>query len=82
MKTKLIPIGNSRGIRIPKPMIKEANLLDDVEIKVIEGSIIITSLGKIRNGWSEYAKELNKREEDKLIINETTNKFDDNEWNW
>jgi len=82
MKTKLVPIGNSRGVRIPKTMIEEANLIDDVEVKIRDGSIIISSLERTREGWSEFAKELHKRGSDKLVLKETETKFEKNEWNW
>ncbi len=41
MITTLIPIGNSRGIRIPKPLINESGLEDKVELKVKKGEIRI-----------------------------------------
>ena len=34
MRTRIVKIGNSRGIRIPKPLIKEAGLEDEVDITV------------------------------------------------
>ena len=51
MKAKLVQIGNSRGIRLPKPMIEEARLRDDVDIHVVEGSIVITSNLIPRSNW-------------------------------
>ena len=44
MKTKLIRIGNSRGIRLPKPLIQQAKLGDDIELQVQNDSIIISSV--------------------------------------
>lgn len=41
MITTLIPIGNSRGIRIPKPLINESGLKDRVELRVKKGEIRI-----------------------------------------
>lgn len=43
MKTTIIPIGNSRGIRIPKPLLEESGLLNDVEIYAKKGEIKITA---------------------------------------
>ena len=39
MKTRIVRIGNSRGIRIPKPLIEQAGLGDEVEISVKDGSL-------------------------------------------
>ncbi len=41
MKTRLVSIGNSRGVRLPKPLIEEAGLSDEVEIRVRAGAIVI-----------------------------------------
>lgn len=41
MLTTLIPIGNSRGVRIPKPLIYESGLSDQVELQVKKGEIRI-----------------------------------------
>jgi antitoxin MazE len=82
MKAKLVQIGNTRGVRLPKPMIEEAGLEDDVDIHVKEGSIIITSNLKQRNGWAESAKQLHNRNEDILIDSTAPTAFDENEWKW
>ncbi|MEK7558722.1 MAG: hypothetical protein AAB521_00280 [Patescibacteria group bacterium] len=43
MITTLIAIGNSRGIRIPKPLIAESGISDQVELQVKKGEIRIIS---------------------------------------
>lgn len=43
MKTNIIPIGNSRGVRIPKPLLEESGLTGEVELRVREGEIRITA---------------------------------------
>ncbi|MBI2594065.1 AbrB/MazE/SpoVT family DNA-binding domain-containing protein [Candidatus Daviesbacteria bacterium] len=43
MITTLIAIGNSRGVRIPKPLLEESGLGKDVELRVKKGEIKITS---------------------------------------
>lgn len=44
MRGKLVRIGNSRGVRIPKAMIEEAELTDEVELSVIDGEIRISAV--------------------------------------
>ncbi len=51
IKTRIIKIGNSKGVRIPKPFLLQANLQDDVEILIEEDRIIIRPFRKKRNGW-------------------------------
>ena len=49
---KIIQIGNSQGIRIPKPIIELANLRDkDLEFVVMDSGLLITPEKKVRVGW-------------------------------
>lgn len=41
MKATIITIGNSKGIRIPKPLLKESGIEKDVDISVKKGEIKI-----------------------------------------
>ncbi|OGE31310.1 hypothetical protein A3E66_05550 [Candidatus Daviesbacteria bacterium RIFCSPHIGHO2_12_FULL_37_16] len=43
MITKLIEIGNSRGVRIPKPLLNESGLGNEVELQVEKGEIRIVT---------------------------------------
>ena len=82
MKSKLVRIGNSRGVRLPKPMIEQAGLADQVELRVREGAIIISPANGPRDGWAEAAKQLRERQEDGLVDDLTPTRFDDDEWQW
>jgi antitoxin MazE len=54
MKTRLVQIGNSRGIRLPKAVLDEAQLSeDDIELKAEPGCIVIRSVRRPRAGWAE-----------------------------
>ena len=44
MITSLISIGNSRGVRIPKPLINESGLGEEVELQVKKGEIRILAI--------------------------------------
>jgi antitoxin MazE len=48
MRTNIISIGNSKGIRIPKPLLEESGLGKDIELKVKKGEIRITPVTKRR----------------------------------
>ena len=55
----LIKIGNSQGIRIPQPLIKQANLQNnEFEIKVVDNGLLITPIKKTRTGWEEQFKNI------------------------
>jgi antitoxin MazE len=82
MKTKLIQIGNSRGVRLPKPLIREAGLDNEVDISLRRGEIVIRAIGRPRSGWATAAKRLHDQDADSLLDNETPTAFDNKEWQW
>ncbi len=82
MKTRLVRIGNSRGIRIPKPLIEEAGLSEEVEVRARQGSIVILPLAGVRSGWAEAARQLRTRDEDRLLDAPSPTRFDEKEWAW
>jgi antitoxin MazE len=81
MKTRLVRIGNSRGVRIPKPLIEEAGLNEEVELRVRDGAIVIASAGGVRVGWAEAAQELHEQREDEQVIPSVPTRFEE-EWEW
>jgi antitoxin MazE len=82
MKTRLVRIGNSRGVRIPKPLIEEAGLSDEVELRVRKGSIVILPITRPRAGWAEAAELMRQRSQDLLLDEPTPTEFDEKEWRW
>src|SRR3989304_2717048 len=67
MKSRLIRIGNSRGVRLPKPLIEEAGLEEEVDVQVREGAIVISSRSEPRAGWAEAARRMRERVDDRLL---------------
>ena len=82
MKAKLIRIGNSRGIRLPKALIEAAGLGDEVDLEVHDGELVIRRIKRVREGWETAAKAAAASGEDKLVWPEFPNRFDDEEWEW
>ena len=82
MKARLVRIGNSRGIRLPKPLIEQAGLTDEVELRIQAGSITIRAATGTRVGLAEAAKLMRARDEDRLIDPPVATRFDDDEWEW
>ncbi len=82
MKTRIVRIGNSRGIRIPKPLLDQVGLEDEVELRVVENSIVIEAVRAPRAGWAEAAKRVHERGEDRLLDERTPTRFDETEWEW
>jgi len=82
MKTKLVRIGNSRGVRIPKPLLEEAGLKEDVELQVVDAGIMIRGAEEPRIGWAEAAQRMRERGEDGLLDEPVATAFDETEWVW
>ena len=82
MKTKLVSIGNSRGVRLPKPLILQAGLTEEVVLRVRDGAILISRASAPRAGWSDAAKTVRRRGDDTLLDPITSTYFEEKEWRW
>ena len=82
MRTRLIRIGNSRGIRIPKALVEAAGLDVPLRMRVVDGGLLLSRAEDPRAGWSEAAREMEDREESGLLDDPVPTVFDDSEWEW
>lgn len=84
MKTNIVTIGNSQGIRIPKILLEQSKLSGEVELEVRGESIVIKSARKPREGWEEqFRKALAEEgEKEELFGEDIKNQFDEEEWEW
>ena len=82
MKARLVRIGNSRGIRLPKAVLAEAQLEDEVELKAEPGCIVIRSSRRPRAGWAEAAQLMKEHAADGLLDPSVSTRFDREEWEW
>jgi len=83
--THLVKIGNSHGIRIPKPLIEQAQLEGkDLQLQVVEGGLLITPKKGAREGWKEAIentlKTHNKETLDQEWLNAPLSTDDDLTW--
>jgi antitoxin MazE len=82
MKTRLVRIGNSRGVRLPKTIIAQAGLTEEVELGVRDGAVVIARVTSARSGWTDAARQMHQCDEDRLIDAPTPTRFDEKEWEW
>jgi antitoxin MazE len=82
MKTRLVRIGNSKGLRIPKSLISQSGLQDEVEITLKGNSLIIRPASNPREGWAEAFEQMARRGDDALLNGDVANEFDETEWEW
>lgn len=82
MLVSVIPIGNSKGIRIPKSILKQLDIHEKVELEVHNNEILIKPINeKPRTGWEEAFIKMHHNEDDILLMPETEDQ-DDFEWQW
>jgi len=67
MKTRIVRIGNSQGVRIPKPLLEQSGLSEDVELEVGPDQIVIRSVRHLREGWREAFEAMAARGDDALL---------------
>jgi antitoxin MazE len=81
-KTRIVRIGNSRGIRVPKGLLDEAQLPEEVELQAENGRLVVRAARGPRAGWAEAAKAMHARGDDQLLDAATSTRFDDKDWQW
>ncbi len=84
MKARIVKIGNSRGIRIPKSLILQTGIKDEVELDVEENRLIISSPQSPRAGWADAFRRMALRGDDALLDAELVSgsRWDEEEWEW
>lgn len=84
MRARIVRIGNSQGVRIPKPLLEEAGLDGDVEIRVRNDSLVISPVRRPRAGWSAAFEEMAARGDDSLVHGDQirSSGWDRDEWEW
>ena len=82
MKAKIVKIGNSRGIRLPKAIIDQVGLEEAVDLEVRDGEIVISPAERIRSGWAKAAQALANQQEENLLNPFAATHFDIQEWKW
>lgn len=83
VRLKIVQIGNSQGIRLPKPLLEQCQISKEVEAEVRDGVIILRSVKKKhRQGWAVAFKEMTSHSDDKLLLGDLQNEFDESDWQW
>ena len=83
MKTRIIKIGNSKGVRLPKPVLEESGIGDEIEVSVVEETIVIQSARTARKEWGRKFSEMASEGDDELIFPMLMDSdFDLEEWEW
>ena len=85
MKTKIIRIGNSQGVRIPKHLIEECGITEEIEMILRDNEIVLRSAKTIRKDWEASFEKMAEQGDDALLDQEDIEKpsdWDEAEWTW
>jgi antitoxin MazE len=84
MRTRIVKIGNSQGVRIPKLLLERSNLAEEVELEAEDDRIIIRSMKQPRHDWERAFRAMAEHGDDSLLDSGTPaqSRWDEDEWQW
>jgi len=81
-RSRIIRIGNSRGIRVPKALLEQAQLREEVELHAEPGRLVVRAVRRTRAGWAKAAASMHQQGDDRLLDASMPTGFDAAEWEW
>lgn len=82
MIVNVVRIGNSRGIRIPKPILEQCNMGSQLSLEVEDNRIVLKPIeDQPRKGWEEAFRRMHEEGDDRLLIDDDLD-IDMDEWEW
>jgi antitoxin MazE len=83
VKTRIVAIGNSKGIRIPKLLLEQTGLSGEVEISAEGSALLIQPAKRPRANWAAAFQEMARRGGDALPDEAPSlSAWDEGEWEW
>lgn len=84
IKTRIIRIGNSQGIRLPKLLLQQVGLLGEVEIEAQFGQLIVRPAVSRRQGWEKQFQRMALAQDDNLLDGEplALTTWEASDWTW
>jgi len=84
MRATIVKIGNSQGVRIPKPVLEQCNLGTEVELEIEDHALVIRPAGRPRAGWDDAFRAMATRGDDALLddAKATPTDWDQDQWQW
>ncbi len=82
VKARVVRIGNSRGIRIPKVWVQQLGLGEEVELAVQGDRLVVRPARRPREGWQEAFRTMAAYRDDRLLDAPLPTKWDKKEWRW
>ena len=81
MKASIVKIGNSHGVRIPKPILDQCGFKKEVELEVVNQELVVKAVYRPRKNWETSFKKMAQHKDDRLKEAPSTD-WDIEEWEW
>lgn len=82
MQVTIRPLGKSRGVIIPKPLLAQVGLQDQAEIEVQDGALVLRPIKTlVRQGWAQAAQAISAAQEDPQVMGDGP-LADESRWQW
>jgi antitoxin MazE len=82
IRTRIVKIGNSQGVRIPKLLLEQSGIHTEVEIELHGDHLTIRKANHPRAGWDRSFTEMSQNHDDVLLNEISTTAWDQVEWEW
>ena len=83
MRTEIIKIGNSKGLRIPKAILEHCRMKKAVNLYVEDHALIVTPCEEVRTGWEQCFRLMAQKRDDTLLdADSLEHSWDEEEWQW
>jgi antitoxin MazE len=82
MRSQIIQIGNSQGIRIPKTLLEDSGIKGVVDLELHPDGILIRNAEKPRAGWDEAFRQMAENDDDEKALDEARTEFEKKCWQW
>ena len=81
MRSQIIQIGNSQGIRLPKIILEQSGISGEIEIDVRADGILIRNAAVPRSGWEAAFRSMAEND-DEDSVEATETEFERKDWQW
>jgi len=82
MKAKIIEIGNSKGLRLPKALLEQLGIEGEVSLEVFDNGLLIRPVVTARFDWAQAFIEMAQKKDDGLLDPSCASQWDEKEWEW
>ena len=82
IRARIVRIGNSRGIRIPKVWLEQLQLGEEVELSIQQDKLLVRRARVTREGWGEAFRRMAQQQDDRLVDRAVATHWDEEEWEW